>query len=58
MDCTWEKPVNPVEMEEKIDGITGVVEVGFFTKIRHKEFIAHADGSVASDLTPDRTLLR
>ena len=46
LDCTWEKPVNPVEMEEKIDGITGVVEVGFFTKIRPTAFIAHADGSV------------
>jgi len=46
LDCTWEKPVNPVEMEEKIDAITGVVEVGFFTKIRPTAFIAHADGSV------------
>lgn len=46
LDCTWEKPVNPVEMEEKIDGITGVVEVGFFTKIHPTAFIAHADGSV------------
>lgn len=58
LDCTWEKPVNPVEMEEKIDGITGVVEVGFFTKIRPTAFIAQTEGSVASDLTPDRTLLR
>ena len=46
LDCTWLEPVNPVEMEEKINAITGVVEVGFFTKIRPTAFIAHADGSV------------
>ena len=46
LDCTWESPVNPAEMEEKIAKIVGVVEVGFFTKLRPTAFIAHADGSV------------
>lgn len=46
LDCTWESPVNPVEMEDKITKIVGVVEVGFFTKLRPTAFIAHADGSV------------
>ena len=46
LDCTWEKPVNPAEMEEKIQQIVGVVEVGFFTRLKPTAFIAHADGSV------------
>lgn len=46
LDCTWENPVNPVEMEEEISKITGVVEVGFFTRKIPTVFIAHSDGSV------------
>ncbi|MBQ9623823.1 MAG: ribose-5-phosphate isomerase RpiA [Treponema sp.] len=46
LDCTWEKPVNPAEMEDNITKIVGVVEVGFFTKMKPTAFIAHADGSV------------
>lgn len=46
LDCLWEKPVNPAEMEDAIDRITGVVECGFFTKAKPRAFIAHADGSV------------
>ncbi|MBR1722923.1 MAG: ribose 5-phosphate isomerase A [Treponema sp.] len=46
LDCTWENPVNPVEMEEEISKITGVVEVGFFTKKIPTVFIAHSDGNV------------
>ena len=46
LDCLWEKPVNPAELEEKIAKIAGVVEVGFFTKKRPMAFIAHSDGSV------------
>lgn len=46
LDCTWDRPVNPAEMEEKIAKIVGVVEVGFFTKLRPTAFIAHSDGSV------------
>ena len=46
LDCTWEKPVDPAEMEEKISKIVGVVENGFFTKNKPVAFIAHSDGSV------------
>ena len=46
LDCKWKFPVNPHEMEEKIDGIIGVVECGFFTKIKPEVFIAKPDGTV------------
>ncbi len=46
LDCTWQTPVNPAEMEAKINSITGVVECGFFTKNKPAVFIAHADGTV------------
>ena len=46
LDCTWEAPVNPAELEDKISKIVGVVEVGFFTKQKPVAFIAHADGTV------------
>ncbi len=47
IDCLWQNPVNPAEMENIINGIVGVVENGFFTKNRPIVFIAHADGTVA-----------
>lgn len=46
LDCTWKAPVDPAEMEEKINKITGVVECGFFTKIHPIAFIAREDGTV------------
>ncbi|MBR4248034.1 MAG: ribose-5-phosphate isomerase RpiA [Treponema sp.] len=46
LDCTWENPVNALEMEDKIDSIIGVVECGFFTKNVPSVFVAHADGTV------------
>jgi len=46
IDCLWEKPVSPAELEDKIDDIIGVVECGFFTKIHPVVFVAHTDGSV------------
>lgn len=52
IDCTWNKtasgvsPVNPTDMEIKLNSITGVVENGFFTKNHPIVFIAHSDGSV------------
>lgn len=46
LDCLWESPVNPSEMEDRINAITGVVECGFFTKLRPTAFIAQEDGSV------------
>lgn len=46
LDCTWENPVDPKKMEDEIAKIAGVVEVGFFTKLRPTAFIAHSDGKV------------
>ena len=46
VDCLWKAPVNPVELEDTINDITGVVEVGFFTKDKPAAFIAKEDGTV------------
>lgn len=52
LDCLWKvnangsSPVNPVELERKINGIVGVVENGFFTGNVPLVYIAHADGTV------------
>ncbi len=46
LDCLWENPVDAREMEDKISKIVGVVEVGFFTKLKPVVFIAKSDGSV------------
>ncbi len=45
VDCLWENPVDAAKMEDVID-ITGVVEVGFFTKNKPLAFIGKEDGSV------------
>lgn len=46
VDCLWKNPVKPEKMEDIIDDITGVVEVGFFTKNKPIAFIAKENGSV------------
>jgi ribose 5-phosphate isomerase A len=46
IDCLWKKSVDPLQMEQTLNGITGVVENGFFTKLPPTVFIAHADGTV------------
>lgn len=46
LDCLWKNPVDPEKMEDIIDDITGVVEVGFFTKNKPIAFIAKENGSV------------
>lgn len=46
LDCLWGNPVDPVKMEDEISKIAGVVEVGFFTKLKPLAFIAHSDGKV------------
>lgn len=43
LDILWKSPVNPAEMEDKINSIVGVVENGFFTK--NKPVIFTFDGS-------------
>lgn len=46
LDCKWQNSVNAFELEDKIDDIVGVVECGFFTKIKPIVYVAHSDGSV------------
>lgn len=46
VDCLWENPVDAAKMEDIIDDITGVVEVGFFTKNKPVAFIGKEDGTV------------
>lgn len=46
VDCLWKNPVDPARMEDLIDDITGVVEVGFFTKNKPIAFIGKDDGTV------------
>lgn len=46
LDCLWENPVDPAEMEDKISKIVGVVEVGFFTKLKPTAFVGTEDGKV------------
>lgn len=46
LDCVWEQPVDPVKMEETINKIVGVVEVGFFTKLNPTAFISNSNGTV------------
>lgn len=52
VDCLWKagadgkSPINPADMEVKINAIVGVVENGFFTRNSPIVYIAHADGSV------------
>ena len=43
LDILWKSPVNPAEMEDKINSIVGVVENGFFTK--NKPVVFMFDGS-------------
>lgn len=46
VDCLWENPVDAAKMEDIVDDITGVVEVGFFTKNKPVAFIGKEDGTV------------
>ncbi|MBR5646935.1 MAG: ribose-5-phosphate isomerase RpiA [Treponema sp.] len=46
LDCTWKSPINPAQMEDKINSIVGVVENGLFSKNKPVVFIAKEDGKV------------
>jgi ribose 5-phosphate isomerase A len=46
LDIRFASPVDPAEMENKINNIPGVVENGFFTRITPIVYIAHANGTV------------
>lgn len=46
LDCTWKNPINVPEMEDKINAITGVVEVGLFAKNPPIVFIGTDENTV------------
>ena len=46
LDIRFTEPVDPVAMEREINQIPGVVENGFFTRIRPVVYIARLDGTV------------
>ena len=46
LDILWQTPPDPVEMEEALNRITGVVENGFFTQNKPIVFAAQTDGTV------------
>ncbi|MDR1948300.1 MAG: ribose-5-phosphate isomerase RpiA [Spirochaetaceae bacterium] len=46
LDIRFKQPVDPAGMEDAVNRIPGVVENGFFTRLRPSVFVAHADGTV------------
>jgi ribose 5-phosphate isomerase A len=46
LDTRFKSPVDPAVMETEINRIAGVVENGFFTRIRPVVFIARRDGAI------------
>ena len=46
LDCTWEKPIDVAQMEDKINSIVGVVENGLFSKNKPIVFVATPDDKV------------
>jgi ribose 5-phosphate isomerase A len=46
LDARFHHPPSPAAMEEELNNIPGVVENGFFTRIRPRVFIARPDGTV------------
>jgi ribose 5-phosphate isomerase A len=46
LDIRFKAPVDPAALETELNRIPGVVENGFFTRLRPTVFIAHADGRV------------
>lgn len=46
LDLLWKEPVDAASLEDRIKGLVGVVEVGFFTKNKPLCYIARKDGSV------------
>ena len=46
LDLLWKESVDAASLEDRIKGLVGVVEVGFFTKNKPRCYIARKDGSV------------
>jgi ribose 5-phosphate isomerase A len=50
LDCLWKESVDAAALEDEINRIPGVVENGFFTKLRPIVFAAKADGNIVERL--------
>ncbi len=48
LDIRFSAPIDPADMENRINHIPGVVENGLFTRKRPQVFIGRADGTVAT----------
>jgi ribose 5-phosphate isomerase A len=46
LDIRFKERIDPVRLEAELNHIPGVVENGFFTRIRPTVFIGHADGKL------------
>ncbi|GHU58876.1 ribose-5-phosphate isomerase A [Spirochaetia bacterium] len=46
LDIRFKNPIDPAALEQEINRIPGVVENGFFTRLRPVVFCAHKDGTV------------
>lgn len=46
IDIRFKSPIDPAVLERELNQIPGVVENGFFTKLRPSVFIGRADGTV------------
>ncbi|MDR3334217.1 MAG: ribose-5-phosphate isomerase RpiA [Treponema sp.] len=46
LDIRFSSPVDPAVLEGELNRIPGVVENGFFTRLRPRVFIGHADGTL------------
>jgi ribose 5-phosphate isomerase A len=51
LDARFPRPVSPAAMEEELNNVPGVVESGFFTRVRPRLFIAraHTDGGTVEE---------
>ncbi|GHT53039.1 ribose-5-phosphate isomerase A [Spirochaetia bacterium] len=46
LDIRFKEQIDPAQLEAELNHIPGVVENGFFTRIRPTVFISHADGKL------------
>jgi ribose 5-phosphate isomerase A len=46
LDIRFKEKIDPVRLEAELNHIPGVVENGFFTRIRPTVFISHSDGTL------------
>jgi ribose 5-phosphate isomerase A len=50
LDCRWKEPVDTAALEDEINRIPGILENGFFTKLRPTVFAAKAEGEILERL--------